>query len=141
MTEHIHISRPIELIILHHSATPPSMDIGADEIDGWHRERGFSKIGYHEVIRKSGAIEAGRDRSEEGAHCMGHNKHSIGICLIGDGRVGFTREQYLALGQLLGHYKMIVPHAKVIAHREIAPTLCPGMTSKEILDYVEAARR
>ena len=37
-------------IVIHCSATKPSMDIGAKEIDRWHRERGWLKIGYGKVI-------------------------------------------------------------------------------------------
>ena len=34
-----------KFIVVHCSATRPSQDIGAKEIDRWHRERGFMKIG------------------------------------------------------------------------------------------------
>ena len=47
-------------IVIHCSQTKPSMDIGAKEIDRWHRERGWLKIGYHKVIRRNGNIENGR---------------------------------------------------------------------------------
>ena len=38
-------------IVIHCSATRPSQDIGVKEIDRWHRERGFIKVGYGTVIR------------------------------------------------------------------------------------------
>jgi hypothetical protein len=37
------------------------MDIGVAEIDKWHRGRGFYMIGYHDVIRRDGSVEQGRD--------------------------------------------------------------------------------
>jgi acyl-CoA synthetase (AMP-forming)/AMP-acid ligase II len=46
--------REINRNILHMAYTPPSADIGAAEIDRWHKDRGWSGIGYHFVIRRSG---------------------------------------------------------------------------------------
>ena len=40
-------------IVIHCSATKPTMDIGAYEIDRWHRERGWLEIGYHFVAVKA----------------------------------------------------------------------------------------
>ena len=77
------IGREINLIVVHCAATPPSMDIGANEIRDWHTEKGWSDIGYHNVIRRNGALEHGRDLAIPGAHAKGFNKHSLGICLIG----------------------------------------------------------
>ena len=49
--------RSITRIIVHCSATRPGLDIGVDEIDRWHRERGFHGVGYHAVIRRNGVVE------------------------------------------------------------------------------------
>lgn len=80
-------------VIVHCSATPDyeisskRYDIiGAHEIDIMHKQRGFTKIGYHWVIRRTGIIEPGRVDGavfEIGAHCKGLNTRSIGICYIG----------------------------------------------------------
>ena len=70
-------------IVIHCSQTKPSMDIGAKEIDRWHRERGWLKIGYHKVITRKGEVQNGRGIDEIGAHVRDHNHHSIGICLVG----------------------------------------------------------
>lgn len=98
--------RTINQIIVHCSATPPSMDIGVDEIRGWHvDERGWSDVGYHFIIRRNGDLEHGRPIARAGAHAKGFNEKSIGICLIGGtdsddktkAEANFTLEQYLAL--------------------------------------------
>ena len=39
-------------IIIHCSATKPSMDIGFEEIDKWHRAKGWFGCGYHKIIRR-----------------------------------------------------------------------------------------
>lgn len=75
--------RKIKEIILHCAATPEGKEFYASDIDRWHKERGFLKIGYHYVIDLDGTIEKGRPEPEVGAHCTNHNKYSIGICTIG----------------------------------------------------------
>ena len=75
--------RRTKFIIVHCSATSPSSDIGADEIDDMHLRRGWSGIGYHQVIRRDGEIEFGRHFDESGAHVKGQNFRSVGVCLIG----------------------------------------------------------
>ena len=49
-----------EYIMIHCAATRADMDIGAADIDRWHRQRGWRKIGYHYVIRRNGEVETGR---------------------------------------------------------------------------------
>lgn len=75
--------RKISEIIIHCSATIEGRDYTVAEIELWHRQRGFSGIGYHYVIYRDGSIHAGRYLELAGAHCQGHNAHSIGICYIG----------------------------------------------------------
>ena len=47
-------------IVIHHTGNPYDDDLSAEEIHASHRAQGWAGIGYHYVIRKSGAIEAGR---------------------------------------------------------------------------------
>lgn len=83
--------RRINLIIVHCSDSPDSMDIGLPEIEKWHSER-FSGVvvdghrihcGYHYIVRRDGTVEVGRPESVIGAHCEGYNSRSIGICWVG----------------------------------------------------------
>lgn len=118
--------RTIKFIIIHCSATPDGYDFTAQDIDRWHRERGFRKIGYHYVIRLDGTVERGRQLSEVGAHCSGYNKQSVGICYVGgldavhlkpaDTR---TSAQKRALRQLLEHLHTMFPKARVVGHRDL----------------------
>lgn len=97
--------REIDQIIVHCSATKATMDIGADTIRTWHvEENKWSDIGYHLVIRRNGAVELGRPIEVAGAHAYGHNKTTIGVCLIGgvmeDGKTpdaNFTKAQMITL--------------------------------------------
>lgn len=85
--------RRIGKVIVHCSASSFG-DVAL--ITEWHKERKFKSIGYHYVIlngrrdskaayraKLDGLLEPGRDESEIGAHCLGHNKDSIGVCLVG----------------------------------------------------------
>lgn len=75
--------RKITEIIIHCAATPEGKDFTVQDIDRWHRQRGFKSIGYHFVIYRDGSIHKGRPLDQIGAHCTGHNANSIGICYIG----------------------------------------------------------
>lgn len=123
---------PIREIFIHCSATTEDMDVGAEEIDRWHRRRGWRGIGYHYVIRRDGTLQTGRAHEQRGAHARRHNKNSLGICLIGglgdDGRgdPNFTPEQWERLGDLLRGLKRSYPNAKVRGHNEVAAKACPS---------------
>ncbi|TXH52790.1 MAG: lysozyme [Desulfurellales bacterium] len=132
------------MIILHCSATKPTMDIGAKEIRKWHTDkppvgRGWQDIGYHFVIRRNGVVEDGRDLDgdgdifeEVGAHTVGYNANSIGICMIGGidaagkPESNFTAEQWKALPRLLRVIKAKFPKATIHGHNEFAAKDCPS---------------
>jgi hypothetical protein len=124
----IDIRRPIDLIVIHHSATPPGRDVSVEEIRRWHLQRGFNDIGYHDIIEIDGRIREGRDREKAGAHAQGYNTRSIGICIVGDGRQGFTDMQWKSLRALLRHYRRMYPAIDITGHRDLkgAKTECPG---------------
>lgn len=75
--------RTIREIIIHCSATPEGRNYTVEDIRRWHRQQGWSDIGYHYVIYRDGTIHEGRNVDIAGAHCVNHNAHSIGICYIG----------------------------------------------------------
>ena len=75
--------RKIDSVIIHCSATKAGMDFSVADIDRWHRAQGMNGIGYHYVVRLDGTVEKGREVEVAGAHCLGWNGRSIGICYIG----------------------------------------------------------
>lgn len=132
--------RPIDSVILHCSATPEGANFHAADIDRWHRRRGFAQIGYHYVIDLDGTIETGRPETSPGAHCQGHNLHSIGICYIGglatDGHTPKdtrTPEQTQALIQLLRTLLTRYPAATIHGHNEFAHKACPSFDVQQWL--------
>lgn len=129
--------REINKFIIHCSATPPTADIGAFQIDEWHKKQGWSGIGYHFVIRRNGKIENGRPLEVTGAHCKGQNKNSIGICLVGgidaDGKPqnNFTDAQFQSLRKLVTDLKNNFPQATIHGHYEFAAKACPCFNVQE----------
>lgn len=130
-------------IVVHCAATSPSMDIGAKEIDRWHRQRGWLGIGYHFVIRRNGTVEEGRHIDKAGAHAVNYNNKSVGVCLVGGVKedkktpeANFTNEQYKALVALLKRLKEKYPSAKIIGHNEIAAKACPSFNVQNWLKTV-----
>lgn len=137
---------PLKDVIIHCSATPPdwmegqSLKAKRAEIDRWHRTRRkpFRKIGYHWLIDRNGGVIEGRSEREQGAHVLGMNKNSLGICLIG-GHGGaetdrfedhFTPEQNRGLRDLLfgileRHEKAGAPVIRISGHNEHAAKACP----------------
>jgi N-acetylmuramoyl-L-alanine amidase len=121
----------IRYIVVHCAATPASMDIGRKEIDLWHRQRGFLEIGYHSVIRRDGTIEAGRALDRPGAHALGFNEISLGVCLVGGVDVAgadskpeanFTPAQMHALANQIDAWKqlpIVRPDVQIKGHRDL----------------------
>lgn len=70
-------------IICHCSASDDESSDNIETIREWHLKRGWDDIGYHFFIDKSGRIFKGRGIDVIGAHCYGHNKDSVGICVSG----------------------------------------------------------
>lgn len=116
-----------QYIIIHCSASNWG---NQNEIDKWHKQRGWSECGYHLVINNgkikpnlyiealNGSIEVGRDINKTGAHTIGYNKNSIGICLIGNN--DFTKEQIFNLVDLIVDLmkKYNIPLENVLGHYE-----------------------
>ena len=125
--------RKINEIIVHCAATPEGKNFKAADIDRWHRERKMKCIGYHYVVDLDGTVEPGRPESEIGAHCLGHNQYSIGVCYVGglaangktpkDTRTATQKEALLVL---LKKLRAKYPKASIHGHRDFAAKACPS---------------
>lgn len=128
-------------------------------LDSWHKERGWSGIGYHYIVLNGrpfpdvkyfpfldGEIQPGRhfdddpifSPDEVGAHVAGRNGDSIGICLIGDD--SFTDAQlsnakYLLLS-LIDLLSLTIDD--VLGHYEDPNThkTCPNMPMQFFRGYM-----
>lgn len=124
-----------KVIIVHHTGgtdADPLADTSNQTFEiirDYHISKGWGDIGYNWVIEKSGKICKGRSESEEGAHTIGMNDKSIGVCLIGNFDLTLpTKEQE---GSLKIVYKDIVsryPELKgqIFPHRRYTTKTCYG---------------
>ena len=143
--------RTIDTIVIHCS---DSFFGDAAILRRWHTDpppkgNGWSDIGYHFVIlngfrksrtpydpNKDGRVEKGRPLERIGSHARGHNRHSIGICLIG-GRTmenpsvmdtWLTKKQKTALFGLFDELTTRFPEASIVGHHELDPRkTCPNL--------------
>lgn len=135
--------RTITEIIVHCSATPEGKDYTVNDIRRWHKQQGWSDIGYHYVVYRNGHIEPGRDVDIAGAHCEGHNAKSIGICYIGgmdrdnkNPKDTRTLAQKAALLSLVVDLKKMYPSARVHGHRDFANKACPSFDATKEYRYI-----
>lgn len=123
--------RAIDKIIWHCAATREGQEVSVEEIRRWHRDRGWSDIGYHYVIELDGTVRTGRPLAVTGAHVRGQNTGSIGICYVGGldkkGKPKDTRTtaQKKSLHELTAALRQRFPGATVHGHNEFANKACP----------------
>ena len=112
-----------------------------DLIRQWHVARGFKDVGYHYIIYNGfltnstnyekdfdGLIVEGRNVEIAGAHTVGYNSYSIGICLIG--KLKFSYKQLNSLLQLLMLLMQTFPSVsikRIYGHAELdSKKTCPN---------------
>lgn len=119
--------REINLIVVHCSATRADRDFTENDLEVCHRHRGFNGAGYHFYIRKNGDIKNTRPLEKPGAHALGYNAHSIGICYEGGLDVRYrpadtrTEWQKHSLRVLIRTLLMDYPGCRVYGHRDLSP--------------------
>lgn len=132
---------PVTGIILHCAGTRPDWMAGRPlaekvaEIRRWHiHGRGWRDIGYHWVIDRDGAVAPGRPETEIGAHVEGHNRGTIGICLLGGYGASagdpfgknFTAAQEAAVKRLVREIRGRTEIRSITGHNDHAVKACPG---------------
>lgn len=130
--------RKIKKIILHCTDSPDTRDIGFEEINQWHKERGWlSKsgvsCGYHYIIRRDGSIEKGRPDEDVGSHAYGENKTSIGVVWVG--KSSPSMRQILVIPRLMRYLidKYNLDSSDVYGHYEFNDQkTCPNMNMNSI---------
>lgn len=124
---------PRKIIVHHSAAASPTPQF--DAINEWHKERWFPiselgfYVGYHYVIEPDGNLRTARYEHEIGAHTIGENERSIGICLVGHfDKADPTAQQVATLGGLLvsicNRYRLF--EDDIYPHRAFKATSCYG---------------
>ena len=139
--------RYIDKIIIHSTATPEGRAVTMETVKSWHvKGRGWGDIGYHYVIELDGTIKEGRPLHKVGAHTLGENGHSIGVCYVGGLAVDKspkdtrTPEQQTALVNLIEALIEAHPTIKSVhGHREFANKACPSFDVAHEFAFINAA--
>ena len=119
------LGRKWEYIFVHtaaHGNASIAYDTSAEEINQWHKGRGWRGIGYNYVVRLGGTVEKGRSLWTSGAHVKGLNNKAIGICLSGHGDFfPPTLKQDCSLWALLKTLMkdFNIPKENVLGHHEV----------------------
>lgn len=135
------------VVITHHTGGTDASPLAdssfatVEDINAWHyvrwpnfvSKRGYH-VGYHYVIEKTGKLTQTRNHNEEGAHVIGMNTKSIGVCFAGNFDLTLPTEEqmktwYTLYGELLKQY----PNIPTYPHRKYANKTCHGNLLKD--DY------
>ena len=127
------------MIVVHCSATRCNKAFTVEDLEACHRARGFGGIGYHYYITRDGKLHPTRSESIKGAHAIGYNAHSIGVCYEGgldeQGYPADTRTaaQKAMLRHLLKSLKRDYPDAEILGHCELpgVQKACPCFLASE----------
>jgi hypothetical protein len=112
-----------------HCSDSPYPQHGVDEIRRWHIERGWTDIGYHFVIERSGELKKGR-LTYPGAHTLGHNNQT-GLCLCGlSGQ--FENEQMKTLERFVLDNNFLITEIKQHSDYDLKKPNCAGLTDSQI---------
>lgn len=107
---------------------------GVEEIRRWHKERGWTDIGYHYVIERSGELKKGR-LTYPGAHTLGQNNET-GICICGlSGQ--FKNEQMETLEKFVRENNHLVTEIKQHSDYEPKKPHCAGLTTSQ-MEYLNS---
>jgi hypothetical protein len=93
-------------------------------------------IGYHFVIDRAGRVWEGRSLAYQGAHVKNHNRHNLGIMVLGNfERQAPTEAQLQTLARVVrtARSRFDVPLGAVYTHRELGPTACPGASLQRFM--------
>src|SRR3990167_2696425 len=127
-------NKPDKLIVHHTGGTDANLLADTSHhtfkiVDDFHRAKGWGKIGYHYFIEKSGKLTQGRADNEEGAHTIGQNRTSLGVCRAGNFDAPLpTPEQVDTLRKLLKEKcaQYSIPAAQIFPHRHFSSKSCYG---------------
>jgi N-acetylmuramoyl-L-alanine amidase len=120
-------------IILHHSGTSDGEEMSWNAIRKYHIEHNqWADIGYNagvELVGASYEVLMGRPWDRSGAHCIGQNNVSLGICLVGNFNLAAPPEAQLrcAARHVAMWCRMFeIPVTEIYRHSSFNDTDCPG---------------
>lgn len=117
-------------VILHHSVGYGSVE----DIHRFHLGKGWNGIAYNFYVRLDGSVWKGKGWDIVGGHTgdkdkdgIPWNEKSLGICAEGNFETNsMPQEQEDSIVALLAMALARYPGVKVLRHKDVNPTACPG---------------
>ena len=137
----------LKYLVLHCTATPEGREVSSDDIRAWHTNpvskggRGWSQVGYTDLIHLNGEIERLVDNNEDANvdpweitnGAKGYNSISRHVVYVGgvvaDGKTAKdtrTKAQKAAMEAYVKEFHRRHPNVRIIGHREVAAKDCPS---------------
>lgn len=123
----------VNKVIVHHSGTDDGPMCSWPAIRKYHIEvNGWRDIGYHagvEIVGTSYEVLVGRAWDRIGAHCLGQNDQSLGLCLVGNFNIETPPpEQLEVAAKLVAMWLRLfnIPDTEIYRHSVFNDTDCPG---------------
>lgn len=138
----------IEQIVVHHSGRGSTPD-GLKTIQAAARYHvapkpignGWPGIGYHYAVAPDGSVYKLNNMTTLTYHAgPGENKRSLGVVVLGDFREAQPTPAALSsLRTLLRTLLAALPGRRVVGHRDVRQTACPGDKLYELLPWLTAS--
>ena len=141
------MSKPMQYLVIHCTATPEGREVSAAEIRRWHTApvsqggRGWKQVGYTDMIHLDGRVERLVNNNEDAQvdpwevtnGAAGYNNVSRHIVYVGGcdkaGKPKDTRTeaQREALKHYVEDFHARFPQVKIVGHHELNPgKACPS---------------
>jgi len=131
MLEVENVNKPNKIIMHHSSTDDDNYSNDYDAIEWYHTVvKGWNDIAYHWIVEYDNGIKVkkGRDELVTGAHTLGQNAESIGICLVGNFDLYEpSSEQYETLVRLICEIRLRHGNLPLYRHSDFAQKTCPGV--------------
>ncbi len=129
--------KKLKYLIIHCTDTPEGRSVSKQDIEQWHlQERGWSKVGYSDLIHLDGSIENlipyneddTVDRWEISNGAYGFNSISRHVVYVGGGNNQDTKtfDQIEALEKYVKQMIKNHPEIKIIGHNQVSAKDCPS---------------
>ena len=149
------MSREIQFLVIHCTATPAGREVSSDEIRRWHTSpppqgRGWKQVGYTDLFHVNGGIERLVDNNEDDQvdtfeitnGVAGRNSVCRHIVYAGgmnpDNTAPRDSRSYMqkeAMKKYVKDFMSKFPQAEVVGHRDLDPNkACPSFDVKEWLN-------
>ncbi len=127
-------NRPVTRVFIHCSASDYPQHDNVATMDKWHKENGWSGVGYHIFGQKSGSAENGRSLEKTPAAQGGNNRGTIAICLHGLKENKFTSAQKKFLIDICCQINAAYGGKVTFhGHCEVSAKSCPVLDYKAVL--------